>query len=184
MKRIKGIQSQPGQANTDGLLRVKVIDTFDVLAFHDPETYPDVAILMGTGPLPAGTLFLKPGASFKEILFPAYQATFSEKLLDAEVWASTLSIAVPKDSITVATELQLYRGRLFMAVILDGNENARLVGSPSYPLRVSIDTTTAKVALAFSGSTPTRSYFLPGYEDQQVLGQSDFNSDFSFDFAV
>lgn len=181
---MKGIKNQTGEANVDGLLRLKVIDTFDVGAFHDPATFRDVAILMGDGPLPAGTLFLKRDASFKELEFPAYQGSFNEKLGEGEVWTSTITVTIPKDSPNVHYETSRYRARRLMAILLDANGYARLVGSPEFPLYVSVDVNTAQAVLTFSGTAPTRSYFLPGYSDQELLGQSDFNSDFSFDFAL
>lgn len=181
---MKGIRNQPGEANVDGLLQLKVIDTFDVLAFHDPATYRDVAILMGEGPLPAGTFFLKPGASFKEIKFPAYQGSFNEKLTEGEVWMKTITVTVPRDSLNVHYETSRYRGRRLMAILLDANGYARLVGSPEFPLYVSVEVKTAQAVLTLTGTAPTRSCFLPGYSEPEFLGPSDFNSDFSFDFAL
>lgn len=184
MERIQGIDWQGG-SNASGLLRLKVVDTFDVLAFFDPKKFRDIALNMDGPILPSGAIVLKPGTNFQEIAFPASTATFSETLAsdaNGEVWNGQINVTVPKDSPTAAYAIQKLTGRRLIAVILDANGYTRLVGSPKTPLSTGLTSITEQNTIVLSTTTLGRSYFLPGYEDAMIFGQADFSVDFSLDF--
>lgn len=179
-----------GLSNLTGLLKLKLIGADDVLAVMEPHRYADAASLIVGHALPPSGLVLAVGAVVVEMHLTPGAGFFSEKLQDGaqgEWYTQAVGLTLPRHHAETTEALRRLVGRKLMAIVLDANNVARLVGMPRQPLRVGVvDAATSAASTTLTLATETRmpAYFLPGYSDSALFGTgADFSArSFSYTF--
>lgn len=177
--------SRPNATNVPGLDLVRLIDVRDVVGLIPPEI-----VFSGSadGVLPVGGLVPASDAVWIDLWFAPGAASYSAIIGPSQHGPSVkhqLTLPIPIDSPDYGTTMRMLSKGRWMALVMDGNELVRLVGSPAQPLKLKQTTLSTSGKNNWQAELATETlrpaYYLTGWTEEEIYGNP---ADYSFDFSL
>lgn len=168
------------ESNIPGLDLVRLIDVNDVDWLMGAE---EVWRGASPGVLPVGGFVPKTGETWVDFFFAPGTSSYNETMLknvQGESWKHQIMMPIAFDSPRRAEAIRiLSRGR-WLALVMDGNEVVRLVGTKAQPLKLvsSVKGSNGR-NIELQCETYAQAYYLEGWEPDEIYGNP---ADFSFEF--
>lgn len=167
-------------SNIPGLDLVRLIDVNDVESLMGAEE-----VWRGSNPgvLPVGGFVPKLDETWVDFYFSPGSSTHTEtfsKNVHGPSWKQQIVMPIAFDSHRRAEAMRILSNGRWLAMIMDGNEIVRLVGTKAQPLKLvgSVKGSSGRT-IELACETYTQAYYLEGWDLDLIYGNP---ADFSFEF--